>query len=97
MRSAHGADTLSKSQINRWYTHFLANPDCNDKDLPHNLGPRKLVPAKVAEVEQAVARDRRVTCRQLARQGVCPIEVLTRFCVKISKCQRNQPSGSLIC
>ncbi len=68
LRRAHGGNTLSKSQINRWYARFLANPVRNDEDLPHNPGPRKLVPAKVAEVQQAVARDRRVTCRQLACQ-----------------------------
>ncbi len=68
IRRAHGANSLSASQINRWYSRFVANLDRDDADLPHNPGARKATAAKVTEVRALLDRDRCVTCRQIARE-----------------------------
>ena len=65
---AHGGNTLSVSQINRWYARFVADPGRDDNDLPHNLGLRKATPQKVQQLRAVLNRDKRATCRQLARQ-----------------------------
>ncbi len=66
LRHAHGQSTLFVSQINWWYSRFLADPDRNDSDLCHNPGPRKATPVKVNEVRAVLDRDKRATCRQIA-------------------------------
>ncbi len=66
LRRAHGAQTLSKSQINRWIARIEADPNVSMKDRPRNLTPRKLTPAKLAQIQGVVQQDKRVTTRRVS-------------------------------
>ena len=68
LRAVHGANTLSKSQVNRWFSRFVSDANAFIKDLPRANGGRVLTPTKVNEIRDAVVADRRKTCRQLARE-----------------------------
>ncbi len=84
----HGAQTLSKSQINRWVSRFIADPGVSLKDKPWSDGARKLTAAKLGQVHALVQADRRITtCRVAAATGLsngCAHKAL-RKCLDMTK------------
>ncbi len=75
LTAVHGANTLSKSQVNKWFAKFATGDD-NIKDQPRNATPRTATPAKVQAIRASVVADWRSTLRSLAAQhGVAPSTV----------------------
>ncbi len=68
LQRAHRQNTLSKAQINRWYSRFEADPQTVLTDLRRSKGPQKLTPAKLDQIRTVVEAERRSTLRQVARQ-----------------------------
>ncbi len=66
----HGGLALSQSQVNHWFIRIQSdqNTDTQLKDKPRNTTPRKLIPAKIREIQDAVQCRRKSTCRQIAAQ-----------------------------
>ena len=63
----HGANALSKSQVNRWYRKF-EDGHTQLTDAPRNQTPRKVNNAKVDEVRHLVTRSKNISVRQLSRE-----------------------------
>ncbi len=61
-------NVLSKSQVNRWFSRFVADGNASLKDLPRAHSNQVLTPAKLDDIRDALQDDRRKTCRQLARE-----------------------------
>ncbi len=88
LTAAHGAQTLSKSQINRWMSRISADPGVTLKDKPQTAGGWKLTAAKLAQIHALVQADRRITTwRVAAATGLsngCAHKAL-RKCLQMTK------------
>ncbi len=67
LRLAHGAQALSKAQVDRWYARFEAGPQAALSDIRWSKGPRKLTPARLQQIQGVVNREKRSTLRQITR------------------------------
>ncbi len=73
LSGVHGAQTLSKSQVNRWFARFSADLNAPLKDKPRSRGARLLNQGKLDEINRALQQDKRKTCRQLSQE--CGVSV----------------------
>lgn len=65
LSAVHGQQTLSKSQVNRWYSRFQSGDNCV-KDRPRPGQPTKLTPGKLQQIRGELNADRRKSIKEMA-------------------------------